>query len=104
MTRAKRFIWPPEKRWSRLLEKRVGQAIEQRRQRLAVKCEGAGIGRPRELKASRHRRDPDLPYRRVGRDHELGLDRLLEDDVEHAVLQLDLEPFAVGERQQTVAR
>ena len=48
-----------------------------------------GFRVPRQLVAPRHRRHPDLPHRRVGGDDEPGFGRLLEQQVEHAVLQLD---------------
>ena len=50
------------------------------------------------------RRDPDLPHGRVGTDDELRFDRLLEENLQHAVLKLDLEPFLVGEREERVLR
>src|SRR5262245_49102769 len=86
-----------------LAEKLLRQPAEQLRQRLAVQRKGAEVRCPREFKASRHRRHPDLSNRRIGRNHELRLRRLLEHEVEHPVLQLDLEALAVGERQQGVA-
>ena len=85
------------------IEKLARQAFKQIRQRLAVQREGAELRRPREFKASRHRRTRS-PHRRVRRNHELGLNRLLEHEVQHPVLQLDFEAFAVGKRQQRVAR
>lgn len=45
---------------------------------------------PIELEARGQRGDPDLPDRRVGRDDKLAA-RILEDNVEHAGLLLDLE-------------
>src|SRR5476649_88480 len=92
------------RRLSGLPEKAARETVEQQRQRLAVQRKGAELRRPREFKASGHRRHPNLEDRCIRRHDELGLDRLLEDDVQHAVLQLDLEAVAVGERQQRMAR
>ena len=48
------------------------------------------LGIPVEFEAGGERGDPDLAYRRVGRDDEAG-SRIFEEDVEHATLFLDLE-------------
>jgi len=82
------------------VQKLAGEPAEQLRQRLAVEREGVELGRPWELEASRHRRHPDLPHRRIGRDDELGVGRLLEHQIEDAVLQLDFEALAVRQWQQ----
>jgi len=48
-------------------------------------------GIPVEFEAGGERGDPDLAYRRVGRDDEAG-SRIFEEDVEHATLFLNFEP------------
>src|SRR5258705_12188992 len=85
---------------SGLSEKRARQSIEKVRQRLALERESAGVRRPRELIASCHGRHPDLAHRCVGRHDEFRLDRLLEYEIQHAVLELDLEAFGVRQRQE----
>src|SRR5256885_4445855 len=82
------------------LQKRAREAVEQLRQGLAFERERAHVRRPREFIASRHRRHPDLPNRSVRRDDELRLCRFLEHEVQHAILQLHFEAFAVRKRQE----
>ena len=82
------------------VEKLARQTVEQLDKRFAVQRRRRRLRRPRQLVAPRHRRHPDLPHRRVRRDDELRLARFFEHEVEHAVLQLDLEALLVGKRQQ----
>src|SRR5712691_1758509 len=59
-------------------QKRAREALEQTRQRLTVQRERADVRRPREFITPRHRRYPDLTYRRVRRHDEFRIARLLE--------------------------
>src|SRR5262249_55014708 len=84
-------------------EKRAREAFEQLRQPLAVEREGTELRRPREFIASCHRRDPDLAHGCIWRHDEFRLARLLEDEVQHAVLELDFEALAVRQWQKRTA-
>ena len=69
-------------------------------QGLAVQFEGAALGRPGELEAAHEGRHPDLPDRGVRAHDEPRFCWLLEEDVEDASLELDLELLAVGQVHQ----
>ena len=83
-----------------VVEELANKPREERVERLAIELERRRGRRPRELVAARHRRNPHLPHGSVRTDNELGGRGLFEDDLQDAVLKLDLEAFLVGERQQ----
>src|SRR3989454_10919882 len=80
------------------------QPFEQRIERFAIESERRRVDGPRELVAAGARRYPDLPHGRIRAHHELGLGRLLEQNLQHAVLQLDLELLLVRDWQERPAR
>src|SRR3989454_12255783 len=79
------------------------QPFEQRIERFAIEGERRRVGGPRELVAAGECRYPDLPDRRIRAHHELRLGRLLEQNLQHAVLQLDLELLLVRDREERLA-
>src|SRR5215813_8406190 len=89
---------------SALGEEFARQTLEHLRQRFVVERERAALARPRQLVASGHRRHPDLTDGGVGAHDEPRLGRLVEQQVERAVRELDLEAFPVGEWQQRTPR
>jgi hypothetical protein len=74
------------------------QTPDQRNQRFAVQHERAVAGSPSELVSAPERRHPHLPHGSVWTDHKTRRRRGFEDNVEHTILQIDVEPGRLGKR------
>ena len=98
--RMQRAIRAAQRERASVREVFVHEAIEQHIERFAIELELRSRRRPCELEAARHRGDPHLAYGRVGADDELRGRRLLEDDLQDAVLAFELESRLIGKRQQ----